>query len=140
MSLSKHETSGDPRIAAFWQRWSAGFLVTAALTLGPGTPVAGQQADGSRLFQQRCGACHALEPGRSQTAPPLRGIIGRKAGSADGVRYSDSMQKSSIVWDGQTLDAFLAAPRQIVPGTSMSVAVPNAAQRTAIIGFLEAAP
>ncbi|TIW06652.1 MAG: cytochrome c family protein, partial [Mesorhizobium sp.] len=36
-------------------------------------------------------------------------------------------------------DTFLAAPGQMVPGTSMTVGVPNAAQRAAIIGYLEGA-
>lgn len=89
--------------------------------------------------QRRCGSCHSLESGQNRTGPHLSGVIGRKAGSVEGARYSAALRESGIVWEGGTLDTFLAAPRQMVPGTSMTVGVPNAAQRAAIIGYLEGA-
>ncbi|TIY05698.1 MAG: hypothetical protein E5V22_06395, partial [Mesorhizobium sp.] len=76
---------------------------------------------------------------RNRTGTHLSGVIGRKAGSVEGARYSAALRESAIVWEGRTLDTFLAAPRQMVPGTSMTVGVPNAAQRAAIIGYLEGA-
>lgn len=113
-------------------------LLAAAGLLLPDAASA-QQADGERLFRQRCGACHSLEPGQNRAGPHLSGVIGRTAGSVEGARYSAALRESDIVWDGGTLDTFLAAPRQMVPGTSMTVGVPNAAQRAAIIGYLEGA-
>ncbi|MCV3207375.1 c-type cytochrome [Mesorhizobium sp. YC-39] len=110
---------------------AAGLLLPAAASA--------QQADGERLFRQRCGTCHSLEPGQNRVGPHLSGIIGRMAGSVEGARYSAALRESGIVWDSQSLDTFLAAPRQRVPGTSMTVGVPNAAQRAAIISYLEAA-
>jgi cytochrome c len=98
-----------------------------------------QQADGERLFRQRCGACHSLEPGQNRAGPHLSGVIGRTAGSVEGARYSAALRESGIVWEGGTLDTFLTAPRQRVPGTSMTVGVPDAAQRAAIIVYLEGA-
>ncbi|RCS24752.1 cytochrome c family protein [Phyllobacterium salinisoli] len=98
-----------------------------------------QQADGERLFRQRCGACHSLEPGQNRAGPHLSDVIGRKAGSIEGARYSAALRESDIVWDSQSLDTFLTAPRQMVPGTQMTVGVPNAAQRAAIITYLEGA-
>jgi cytochrome c len=112
--------------------------LTAAGLLLP-VAASAQQADGERLFRQRCGACHSLEPGQNRAGPHLSGVIGRKAGSVEGARYSAALRESDIVWDGGTLDTFLAAPRQRVPGTSMTVGVPNAAQRAAIIVYLEGA-
>ncbi|WP_245319386.1 c-type cytochrome [Mesorhizobium temperatum] len=113
-------------------------LLAAAGLLLPDAASA-QQSDGERLFRQRCGACHSLEPGQNRAGPHLSGIIGRTAGSVESARYSAALRESDIVWDGGTLDTFLAAPRQMVPGTSMTVGVPNAAQRAAIIGHLEGA-
>jgi cytochrome c len=98
-----------------------------------------QQADGERLFRQRCGTCHSLEPSQNRAGPHLSGVIGRTAGSVEGARYSAAMREFGIAWDSQSLDTFLAAPRQMVPGTSMTVGVPNAAQRAAIISYLEGA-
>ncbi|PAP92974.1 cytochrome C [Mesorhizobium wenxiniae] len=117
-------------------RMSLAALLAAGGLLLP-IAASAQQADGERLFRQRCGACHSLEPGQNRAGPHLSGLIGRQAGSVEGARYSAALRESGIVWDGGTLDTFLAAPRQRVPGTSMTVGVPNAAQRAAIIGYLE---
>ncbi|RWF48665.1 MAG: c-type cytochrome [Mesorhizobium sp.] len=113
-------------------------LLAAAGLLLPDAASA-QQADGERLFRQRCGACHSLEPGQNRAGPHLSGVIGRTAGSVEGARNSAALRESGIVWDGGTLETFLEAPRQMVPGTSMTVGVPNAAQRAAIVGYLEGA-
>ncbi|WP_313958428.1 c-type cytochrome [Chelativorans salis] len=109
------------------------------MTAGLFAPVAAtaQQADGERLFQQRCGGCHSTEAGRNRIGPHLSGVIGRAAGSIEGARYSDAMRDSGIVWDNQLLDTFLAAPREMVSGARMTVAVPDADQRAAIIAYLE---
>lgn len=113
-------------------------LVTSAGLLLPAAASA-QQADGERLFRQRCGACHTMEPGQNRVGPHLSGVIGRSAGSVEGARYSAAMQESGIVWDARSLDTFLAAPRQMVQGTTMTVGLPNAEQRAAIITYLEGA-
>ncbi|CAH2405855.1 Cytochrome C [Mesorhizobium escarrei] len=119
-------------------RTSLAALLAAGGLLLP-VAASAQQADGERLFRQRCGACHSLEPAQNRAGPHLSGIIGRQAGSVEGARYSAALRESDIVWDSGALDAFLAAPRQRVPGTSMAVGVPNAAQRAAIIVYLEGA-
>jgi cytochrome c len=113
-------------------------LLAAASLLSPVVAFA-QQTDGERLFRQRCGTCHSLEMGQNRAGPHLLGVIGRAAGTVNGARYSTAMQDSNIVWDNQSLDSFLAAPRRMVPGTSMTVGIPNAAQRAAIIAYLEGA-
>jgi cytochrome c len=110
---------------------SAGLLLPAAASA--------QQADGERLFRQRCGACHTMDSDENRVGPHLSGVVGRTAGSVEGARYSAAMRESGIVWDAQSLDTFLAAPRQMVRGTTMTVGVPNAEQRAAIIAYLEAA-
>jgi cytochrome c len=113
-------------------------LLAAAELLVPAAASA-QQADGERLFRQRCGACHTMDPSQNRAGPHLSGVIGRTAGSVGGARYSVAMQEAGIVWDVPSLDTFLAAPRQMVPGTSMTVGVPNADQRAAIIAYLKGA-
>ncbi|MDX3924593.1 MAG: cytochrome c family protein [Shinella sp.] len=100
-------------------------------------PAAAQQAEGERLFRQRCGACHSIDPGQNKSGPHLLQVIGRPAGSIEGARYSGAMRASGIIWNGETLNTFLNQPRQMVPGTTMTVGVPDAAQRAAIIDYLE---
>ncbi len=128
-----HRTIG-PRLLCKMSAWSAATTALAAL-LNP-TTVSAQQADGERMFRQRCGACHSMEPGQ-KSGPHLTGVIGRTAGSIEGTRYSGAMRASGIIWDTATLNTFLAAPRRLIPGTTMTVAVPDATQRAAIITYLE---
>lgn len=114
-----------------------------ALTLLGAAPIAShaQNADeGERLFRQRCATCHALDATQNRSGPHLDGIIGRRAGSVEKARYSRAMQDAQIIWDGQSLDDFLANPRQAIAGTSMMVGVPNADQRKAIIAYLQTLP
>ena len=66
-----------------------------------------------------CAGCHDTRPGLGhRVGPNLHGVIGRKAGTAPGYHYSEAMKNSGIVWDAQTLDAFIKAPTRQVPGSS----------------------
>jgi cytochrome c len=98
-----------------------------------------QQLDGKRLFQQRCASCHAVQPGagKNSVGPSLFAVIGRKAGSVEGARYSDAMRNAETVWDEATLDRFLANPRQAIPGTSMLIAIQDPGERAALVDFLK---
>jgi cytochrome c len=95
----------------------------------------GDAALGQKAFQ-RCSACHSTTE-QQKAGPGLSGIIGRAAGSVDGVRYSAAMKESGLVWDEATLDRFLAAPRDVVPKTTMTVSVPKPEDRQNIIAYLK---
>jgi cytochrome c len=97
-----------------------------------------QEIDGARLFRQRCGGCHSVEAGQNRTGPSLAGVNGRMAGSVEGVRYSPALRDSKVVWNADTLARFLANPRQLVPGTTMTVRVTKEAQRRSLVDFLTA--
>lgn len=127
MSTRTHYLAVLPLITASVSAGSFALTVTADA----------QEAGSERLFQQRCGACHSLQAGQNGNGPHLAGVIGRTAGSIEAARYSDAMRNSGIVWDSGSLDAFLAAPREVVPGTRMTVSIPDPAQRAAIIAYLE---
>lgn len=77
-----------------------------------------------------------MDVGANRIGPHLASIVGRRAGTVDGARYSRALQASTIVWDERTLDGFLANPRQTVPGTTMTVNLPNAADRASVIQYL----
>lgn len=55
----------------------------------------------------------------------------------EGVRYSAAMKASGLVWDEATLERFLAAPRDVVPKTTMTVSVPKREDRHNIIAYLK---
>ena len=112
-------------------------LVAAPLAAATGEPSALAVPEGAFAS---CAACHgpaaATNPG-----PDLRGVMGRPAGRAPGYRYSRAMRNARIVWDAATLDAFLANPQAVVPGTTMPYAgEPDAARRAEIVAALAALP
>ncbi|WP_074065727.1 c-type cytochrome [Rhizobium etli] len=92
--------------------------------------------EGERLFRSRCGTCHSVNNGENRMGPHLSGLLGRLAGTIQGARYSKALGGSDFVWDEERLQAFLANPRQVVPGTTMTVSVRDEEQRSAIIAYL----
>ncbi|WP_260393095.1 cytochrome c family protein [Ralstonia sp. SET104] len=74
------------------------------------------------------------------TGPSLAGVLGRKAGTADGfVRYSDTLKQSGLVWDKRNLDAWLKNPAAVVPGNAMTFpGIADARARADLVAYLEA--
>jgi cytochrome c len=90
---------------------AAGFLATTAGALADGDPEAGK-----KHFRQ-CGVCHGLEHNKRKIGPPLRDVIGRKAGSASGYKYSASFLEAGekgLVWDKDNLMTYLENPTAFV--------------------------
>lgn len=84
-----------------------------------------------------CATCHSTEPGKVGIGPSLAGVVGRTAGATD-YNYSPAMKASGVHWDAATLDAYIASPHSIVPGTKMSYAgLKDAKKRAAIVEYLE---
>lgn len=76
----------------------------------------------------KCQACHTLEPnGRNTVGPRLWGVFGRKAGAVSDYRYSPAMKSSTVVWTNETMDQFLAATQDYMPGSKMygGLAIPQ---------------
>jgi len=80
---------------------------------------ADKPVDGAAVFKQ-CASCHQTGVNaRGGFGPQLNGLFGRRAGSTTDFTYSPAMKASGIVWDEQTLSAFLRDPDKTVPGTRM---------------------
>ena len=114
-----------------------GSVVTAQAGAQEGELDPALAGQGEGVFQQRCSTCHSLEPGQQKAGPSLAGIYGREAASAEGQRYSPALEQSDIVWTEETLDAYIAAPKETVPGTTMAVGLPDDEARQAVIAFLK---
>ena len=113
--------------------WRAAVALAVTMTAAlPGAP-AMAQATGETLFKQRCGMCHT--PGKSLMGPDLTGLMTRAARPA--FAYSPAMQKQPVKWDAARLDAFLAAPQKVVPGSKMMVMAAAPADRALLIGYLK---
>ncbi len=81
--------------------------------------------DGEKLTRA-CASCHDFSKGgANKVGPGLWGILGRTPGSHEGFRYSGGMQEfaqAESAWTYENMDAFLAAPKKVIPGTSMGYA------------------
>jgi cytochrome c len=76
-------------------------------------------ADGAAVFRT-CASCHQVGVNaHGGFGPQLNGLFGRRAGSTPDYAYSPAMKASGIVWNEQTLAAFLRDPDKVVPGTRM---------------------
>ncbi|MDG2005457.1 MAG: c-type cytochrome [Novosphingobium sp.] len=130
-------TSKSPVLAA------APCVVGLALLTAARAPAAQDAADpsepainGAAIFVQHCKTCHTTQPGQpSYAGPNLAGIVDRKAGSAQ-YRYSPALRNSGLTWTSENLDAFLAAPKTKVPGTSMFISLTDTAKRQAVVTYL----
>ena len=112
------------------------FVAAAALAGGVTPAQAEDFAVGRVAFQQRCQMCHAVTAdGRSAIGPNLRSVVNRPVASAN-YAYSAALKGYKRRWTKEELDRFLAAPTKVVPGTPMSVAIPDAAQRASVIAYL----
>lgn len=78
-------------------------------------------AAGEAAFRP-CAACHTYEQGGAQrVGPNLWDIVGASHAHIDGFNYSSALQElSDEPWTYEALNAFLANPRQAIPGTRMA--------------------
>lgn len=90
-----------------------------------------------------CAVCHARtapdDPGTPRlTGPSLFGIAGAPSARLADYAYSPALRRAALVWDDATLDAYIADPQALVPGTRMSYpGQPDAEARAAIIAYLK---
>ena len=112
---------------------SLALILSAAIV---STAAAEGNADHGKTLFSRCAACHAATA-QNKIGPGLVGVFGRQAGTVPSFRYSKAMIGYAKPWDEQTLDGFLAAPAKTIPGTTMTIAVPKASDRTDIIAYLK---
>ncbi len=100
------------------QKW---LFSLAAIVMLAAPAIAGDAALGQKVFN-KCKACHEAADVKNKVGPGLKGLFGRKAGSVEGYAYSDAMKNSGITWGEDTLKAYLADPKAVVPGGKMSFA------------------
>ncbi|MCE2510765.1 MAG: cytochrome c family protein [Alphaproteobacteria bacterium] len=107
--------------------------VAAAAATGGGDPEAGQ-----KVFR-KCKVCHTAEKGGPHKAGPnLWNVVGRKKGGAEGFSYSTAMQEAGGTWTEADLNAYLASPKQFLPGNRMAFAgIRKPEDRADLIAYLK---
>jgi cytochrome c len=117
-------------------------MVLIALVMAMVTIEACRAADpaaGQQVFV-KCERCHTLNGAANENGPTLRGVFGRKAGTVPGWTYSEAMKASNVVWTPQTLDAYLAKPKEFIPDSTMNFpGLKKPEERAALISYLEQA-
>ncbi len=117
-------------------------LVLAAFFLAVSLPACTRAQDvaaGQAYFRANCSLCHDDSAAKANfQGPPLFGVVGRKAGSAN-YDYSAVMKAAGAagkVWTKDELDTFLADPQKAVPGTQMPVKIDDAKARKDVVAYL----
>jgi cytochrome c len=117
-------------------------LASAVLFAGPAL-AEGDAAKGEKVFA-KCKACHEVEKGVNKVGPTLKGVVGRKAASVEGYKYSEGMLAKAaegVVWDEPTLTAYLPDPKAFVPKTKMAfVGLKKPEDVADVIAYLKAHP
>jgi cytochrome c len=93
---------------------------------------------GARVFRA-CVACHTLRAGDPPRAgPTLAGIFGRRIATLPGYDFSPALRKLGIVWTPETVSKlFEIGPAAYTPGTKMPEQKVGAADRAALVRFLQ---
>ena len=113
------------------------FVAAALATLCCAASAAADPRAGEKIYE-RCAGCHSLATDRA--GPHHCGLIGRRAGSVPGFKYSEAMKRSGLTWTKAALDRFLANPMKTVPGTAMGYAgIDDKQERADLIAYLEKA-
>ncbi len=101
-----------------------------------------QDADAGAKVFKKCKACHAVGDGaRNRVGPHLNSVFGRKAASIEGFKYSKAMSvagSGGLVWNDETLAAFLTKPRKMMKGTKMAFSgLKKEKDRANLLAFLK---
>ena len=104
--------------------------VLAVLCAGSTAAVAGDLADGKKVFA-KCKACHDVGPtAKNKVGPILNGVLGRPWGEIEGYKYSAGKEGTLLAiteaepktWDLETLTAYLRNPKAVIPKGKMAFA------------------
>ena len=92
-----------------------------ALVLGGPARADGDAAKGEKVYA-KCKTCHEIATDKNKVGPTLQGVIGRKAGTVAGFKYSEAMVNSGVTWDAATIAEYVANPKEFIAGNRMAFA------------------
>jgi len=90
-----------------------------AVSLSLQARAAGNVEAGKDVFATECAECHSVREGKNKKGPSMFAVVGRKAASIADATYSDPLKASGITWTPDKLDAYITAPKKLVPGGKM---------------------
>lgn len=79
-------------------------------------------AKGEAVFA-KCSTCHTINAGGANgTGPNLHGVLGKPVAKHAGFKYSGAITEMGGTWDFKKMDDWIASPRKMANGTTMSFA------------------
>ena len=110
----------------------------AAFVLAASPALAGDPIAGQAIFKSQCSACHSPVAGKNLVGPSLSAVVGRTTGQIAGFHYSAANKAAGLTLDAGALDRYLASPKTVIPGTTMTYAgLKDDAKRADLIAYLE---
>ena len=121
------------------------FIALALISVAISTQAfAGGDAAAGKIVYKKCTACHSADKEQNRVGPHQVGIIGRKAGSVEGFKYSAAMLakgQEGLIWDEAAITAYMKDPKGFVPGNKMAFSGLKDDQQIAnLIAYLKADP
>lgn len=106
----------------------------------PGPYNAADPIRGQDVFKA-CVSCHTTtRRGQRLNGPNLFDLFGNRSGLRDDFPYSDAMKAADFEWNAAKLDAFIADPQAVIPGTRMpDPGVDDPQARRDLVAYLKVA-
>ena len=119
--MRKHEVRGGSTTKAVRNSLAVMAALAVACLTGAAARADGDAAKGKAAFERQCAICHtAGKDGYNHMGPNLFGIVGKKAGTAQGFTYTNAFKtRANWEWTEDALGGWMMFPSTMVPGTAM---------------------
>ena len=99
------------------------FVLTATIALVSSSAFAdGDAKKGKKVFK-KCKSCHSMEVDKHKIGPSLAGIIGRKAGTANGFKKYKALKGADFSWDEENISEFVQNQKKFLKSKGQSTKI-----------------